>query len=244
MNRHRVVSGLCTLLLVAAAGCSSTTSSRLSASTSTPTGDTSASSTAPTSSSSSSTTIPTVDPLLLRLDGVGTHDFGNDVGAVVDDFTTLLGAPASDVAAEYPTLADGGRYESTDDEYRFIAPFSRTVCWSNSLCLAFGGVNSTALFFTGWRYDSDPTGSLTSTSGATLGTRWTDIPSMTIAEGGCFTVGYGEVDGIDVVVQSDGLQFVEVDDSGNYIMNTPSPADVTILSMEAGDLPVSSYADC
>ncbi|MDO8389929.1 MAG: hypothetical protein Q7V57_05530 [Actinomycetota bacterium] len=249
MNRHRTLGGLAALVLVAVVGCSSTTSNSggtpdtSAPDTSVPdtaTGDTSVSST-----TSTSTTIPPVDALLLRSDGVGAHDFGDDVTDVYDDFETLLGFPESDLTDEYPVpSAIAGMYDSVDGEYEFIAPFSRTVCWANTLCMVFGGSSAGALSFTGWRYTDDAAATLSSESGASLGTSWSALPGMTVSEGGCYTVGYGEVDGIQVVLLSIGLQFTEVDSSGNYINNTPDPADVTIMSMETGDLPLSLYGDC
>lgn len=249
MNRHRTLGGFAALLLVAVVGCSSTTSSSGGATDTTDPGtsvpDTATGDTSVVSTSSTSTTIPAVDPLLLRSDGVGTHDFGDDVATVYDAFETVLGFPATDLTDEYPVpAATAGMYDSVDGEFEFIAQFSRTVCWSNSLCLVFGGSSAGTMTFTGWRYTDDPAATLSSESGASLGVSWSALPGMTVSEGGCYTVGYGEVDGIQVVLLSTGLQFTEVDSAGNYINNTPAAADVTIMSMETGDLPLSLYGDC
>ena len=251
MIRHRTLAGLATLLLVAVVGCSSTTSRSGGATdsavdstvdtTGTDTGDSVDDGTAlPTTSS----TTPAADALLLRSDGIGAHDLGDDVESVYNDMEALLGFPATDLTDEYTVPEGVGVYQSADGQMQFIAPFSRTVCWSNSLCLVFGGGTAESMSFTGWRYDNDPAASLASEAEASLGTSWADLPGMSVSEGGCYTVGYGEVDGIQVVLMSSGVPFTEVDSAGNYVNNTPDPADVTILSMETGELPIALYGDC
>lgn len=247
MSRTTLRTTLCALTLTVLAACSSTTHS---VGTTTPdTGsvpDTASSvpdTAAPVSTEAATTTTIPVDPLLLRRDGIGTHRFGDASAAVIADLLAVLGAPASDTTASYP-VADGTAYQDVDGQMRYIATSSRTVCWADSLCVVFGGGAGGVLTFTGWVYNSDVSGSLHSESTATLGSTWADFPTMAVDEGGCYSVGSGTIDGIRLVLQSAGVPFMEVDPSGGFVNHTPAAADVTIIAMEAGDVPVDLFGDC
>lgn len=242
-------------LVALTAGCSSSkavnsgdasTSSSVSGGTTTTTvaaSTTSVAASTTTSATTTTTTEPAPVELVLRGDGIGAHNLGDEGQPVIDGLIAQLGAPATDESMEYP-VADGlGQYTSTDGEMGFVAPAGRTVCWSIGFCAELGGAAGASMSFTGWSYREDTTGALHSTSGVTVGTRGDEAP-ITIFEGGCYSSGSGEVDGIRLTLQSDGVPFSSFDDSGNYISNMPPPADVTVVWMEAGENPVFLYGDC
>ncbi|MEQ1702758.1 MAG: hypothetical protein ABMA25_21830, partial [Ilumatobacteraceae bacterium] len=190
------------------------------------------------------TTEPAPVPLVLRADGIGAYTLGDDGQPVIDGLIAQLGTPASDDTVDYP-VADGiGAYTTADGEMGFVAPVGRSVCWSIGFCAALGGATGASMSFTGWTYRDDTTGALSTTSAVTLGMRGNEAPSLTISEGGCYSSGSGEIDGIRVFLQSDGVPFSSFDDSGNYLSNVPPPEDVTIVWMETGENPVFLYGDC
>jgi hypothetical protein len=142
-------------------------------------------------------------------------------------------------------VADGlGQYSTVDGELGFVSPRGRSVCWSIGFCGEFGGDTTGTMSFMGWSYSEDPTAVLQSTSGAMLGMRWSELPSLHAEAGGCYSIGSGGIDGIRLTLQSAGEPFGSFDDAGNYITNVPDPAAVTIISMETGDVPVFLYGDC
>lgn len=189
------------------------------------------------------TTEPAPVPLVLRGDGIGAHTLGDDGQPVIDGLIAQLGAPATDDTVEYP-VADGlGQYTTADGEMGFVAPVGRTVCWAVGFCAELGGATGGSMSFTGWSYREDTSGALYSTSGVTIGTRGNEAP-ITIFEGGCYSSGSGEVDGIRLTLQSGGVPFSSFDDAGNYLSNIPPAEDVTVVWMEAGENPVFLYGDC
>lgn len=197
-----------------------------------------------TTAAETTTTEPTPVPLVLRGDGIGAYNLGDEGQPVIDGLIAQLGAPATDETLDYP-VADGlGQYTTADGELGFVAPVGRSVCWSSGFCAEFGGATAASTSFTGWSYREDTTGALHSTSGVTVGTRWSDVPAITVFEGGCYSVGGGEVDGIRLTLQSDGVPFSSFDDSGNYVTNVPPREQVTVTWMEAGETPVFLYGDC
>ncbi|MEI7548659.1 MAG: hypothetical protein WCK21_11480 [Actinomycetota bacterium] len=248
MSRHRFLVGSI-LLVVVTASCSSTISN---SSTSRPvanrtdapieTGTTTDAS--PASSSSTTTSQPAGDPLRLRSNGFGRHDLGAAASTVFNDLKASLGPPATDLTESYPIAEGVGHYQTTDGQYQFIAPKSRTVCWSNRFCVTFGGGSVASMSFTGWTYDGTGPPALYTNSRATIGGRWSALSTMTVTPGGCYSIGYGLIDGIHLVLQSTGAQFTELNSSGVYVNHTPARADVTIQSMEAGQTPINLYGDC
>jgi hypothetical protein len=120
----------------------------------------------------------------------------------------------------------------------------RTVCFSNSLCLFFGGPDDANLAFVGWSYTDDPAALMHTISGVTIGSRWADFASMEVYEGGCYTVGSGVADGVRLWVQSTGDPFSGVDAAGNWMNYLPAPADVTVTALESGDMPLFLAGDC
>ena len=199
---------------------------------------------ATTTSTAPTTTVVAVDELVLRDAGVGIYDLGAEAEVVLAGLSDELGLPTSDATVDY-VVADGvGAYTTADGDVGFVAPIGRTVCWSVNLCAEFGGASVASMSFTGWSYANDPTAALSSASGGTFGARWSDLPALTVDEGGCYSVGSGTIDGIRVALESTGDPFSSFDDAGNYIATVPAPADVTIISMETGKSPLFLSGDC
>ena len=115
---------------------------------------------------------------------------------------------------------------------------------AEQFCAEFGGAAAASMSFTGWSYREDTTAALRSPSGVTLLTRWSDVPAINVDEGGCYSVGSGSIDGIRLTLQSEGEPFGSFDDMGNYVVGVPAPADVTVVWMETGEVPVFLYGDC
>jgi hypothetical protein len=197
-----------------------------------------------TSSVSPSTTVAAVADLVLRDGGIGSFDLGSEAVPVIDGLTASLGAPITDQSVDYPTADGLGSYTTTDGEMGFVAPMGRTVCWSINVCAAFGGGSVASMSFTGWSYVNDPSGTLQTASGATIGSRWSDQPTIELGDNSCYTIGYGTLDGIRVTLESGGEMFSGFDANGNFVETSPDPADVTIIAMETGKLPVAVYGDC
>ncbi len=197
-----------------------------------------------TTAAATTTTAPPSVDLVLRDAGIGAFALGEGVGPVVDGISATLGAPISDATTDYPVADGHGEYTTADGDLGFVAPMGRAVCWSINLCAHFGGGSAASLSFTGWTYTNDPSAQLSSASGGTIGARWSDLPALVVDQGGCYSVGGGTIDGIRATLESSGEPFSSFDDAGNYIVNAPSPADVTITWMETGKSPISLYGDC
>jgi hypothetical protein len=190
------------------------------------------------------TTAPAPAPLTLRGNGIGGFDFGTPYDAVVAGVTAQLVAE-SDVTAEFP-VANEGVYQSADYSRGFTSPFARLACWADGggdhVCLSFGGADPTGLRFVGWDYSGT---TLRSTSGVTGGSLWSEFPSMAEpGTAGCFTETSGSIDGIFLVLVSNGAEFSHYDDLGNLVPSYPDPAGVSVRWMEAGDNPHDLEGDC
>ena len=197
-----------------------------------------------TTSTAPTTTVVAIDELVLRDAGVGIYDLGAEAEVVLAGLSDELGLPTSDATVDY-VVADGvGAYTTADGDVGFVAPIGRTVCWSVNLCAEFGGASVASMSFTGWSYANDPTAALSSVGGGTVGARWSDLPELDVDDGGCYSVGSGTIDGIRVTLESSGDPFGSFDDAGNYVIQVPSPADVTIIAMETGKTPIFLYGDC
>ncbi|MDO8361421.1 MAG: hypothetical protein Q7V88_00865 [Actinomycetota bacterium] len=260
MNRRPIAAGLLAATLLLGAACSSsrqvgapagtdgadgaTSTSGDATTTSVAADASSTSSSAVSTSTSSTTTVPAVPPLELHGNGIGPHRLGDELAGVYDALVAGLGAPASDVSVDYPNADGIGQYTTAEGDTGFVAPHGRSVCWAIGFCAEFGGATAAAMQLTGWVYGGDATGSLRSTSGATIGTRWSNLPAMHVEPGGCYSVGGGDVDGIRLVLESSGVPFGTFNEAGDYVSNLPAAADVTILSMETGEVPVFLYGDC
>ncbi len=237
---------------------SNSTSSVVGTSTTVPT-DTTAATTvpvteAPTTTEATTTTAETTTTtavpltpadLVLRADGIGPVVYGATVPAAIAVLQGVLGAPTEDTSAEYPNEVTPGQFESADNEFAFTQRFERTLCFGNSLCATFGGPSPDTVGFVGWRYEGTVEPRLATRVGVTVGSRWADFESaMTVSEGGCYTTGYGETEGISLVLQSSGTMFGSFDEAGNYVIGYPDPSEVTIVSLSAGNLPIFLFDDC
>ena len=184
------------------------------------------------------------EDLTLLADGLGPLRFGADSAAVVSAVDAVLGQPVSDAPAEYPNSVEGA-FHSQDEELEFIKPFGRTVCWLNGLCIEFGGATAGPYSFLGWYYAATDTDELAAPSGLDVGSTWANFAGvMTVDTGGCFSVGSGASNGVRLTLQSSGTPFVTVDDVGNETPNTPDPANVTVVQMQAGEQVVFLLGDC
>lgn len=189
-------------------------------------------------------TATTPDDLELNFDGVLPFSFGEHDAEVVAGLTAVLGAPTSDIATDYPT-ADEGNFINEDTEEAYVFPHGRRVCYANTLCAQFGAGTPDTLLFTGWALTSDAAPVLTMANGITIGSSWADhVDEIIIADGGCYTVGYGDSEGVGVIVQSAGEPFLSFADDGSVVFGEPEPADVTVIELSAGRSPVFLFADC
>jgi hypothetical protein len=197
------------------------------------------------------TAAPTTEPtattpadLELNFDGVLPFSFGEHDADVVAGLTTVLGAPTSDVATDYPT-ADEGNFLDEAGEESYVFPYGRRVCYVNTLCVQFGAGAPETLLFTGWTLTSDDAPVLTMANGITIGSSWADhVDEIIIGDGGCYSVGYGDSEGVAVVVESAGEPFLSFADDGSAVIGEPDPADVTVIELRAGRSPIFVYADC
>lgn len=225
-------------------------------STSTTTVDTTTTTLAPTPTTAPPPTVPPTvpttteptptspDDLELYFDGVLPFAFGELADDVVAGLATVLGPPVSDVRVDYPT-PDEGYFIDDSTEEAYVFPHGRTVCYSNNLCVQFGAGSADALFFTGWRINSDAPPALSMANGVAVGSSWADhVDEIIIGEGGCFSVGYGDSDGVSVVLQSSGEQFLYFDTDGTAIFGDPDPSEVTVIELSAGQSPTFLFADC
>jgi hypothetical protein len=180
----------------------------------------------------------------LRGDGIGPFDLGIDANVLIDAMTTRFGPASSDVSAEYPTVDTFGGFTTADGETGFVSPFGRTVCWSFRFCAELGGADAVTQSFVGWTYGEESGATLASTSGVTIGSRWSDFPTMTVDSGGCYTVGSGSIDGVFLTLLSDVIAFGSYDDAGNYIVAVPPAEQVSVTYMQTGDVPTFLFGDC
>jgi len=202
---------------------------------------------APTTTAATTTTTEpplTAAGLTLASNGVLPLIFGGDDDDVIAGLTTALGAPSLDSAQTYP-LPDGAFYLDATGEELFIHPIGRTVCFANDLCAQFGGPTVDALTFTGWRITSDVAPQLFTVEGISVGSVMSDhVGTVALDGGGCYSVGFSHASGVELVLLSSGEPFGSFDAVGNYVIGNPLPADVTVLSLNAGELPVFLFEDC
>jgi len=205
--------------------------------------------TEPTTTTAPTTTTTTpplaAADLVLRADGIGPLTFGAQAEESIAVLTGALGAPRSDESTSYPNV---GIYEgsfATADNYAFTNPFGRRVCYLDGWCASFGGAAADRLAFVGWELSGENPPPLSTAAGVTIGSRWADFTSeITVNDGGCYSVGYGQSDGISVVLRSTGEWFYKVDEAGNVSDGNPDPADVTVTAMHAGSSPEEQGLDC
>ncbi len=242
-SSSKSLQGAATPASTESAGTATTTSAAIADTVPEPTAITTTSELPSTTGSTTTSTLP-IDPAVLRADGIGRFTLGDESGGVVDGLRAVLGAPVSDTYAEYPVAGGLGEYTTVEGETGFVAPMGRTTCWSMNFCAEFGGATHESMSFTGWTYQNDPGATLHTASGVTVRTRLSDAPTIVADEGGCYSAGSGTVEGIRLGLESSGDPFSSFDDAGNYVVGSPSPADVTVTWMETGHVPTFLYGDC
>ena len=182
--------------------------------------------------------------LTLAATGVLPFVFGQSDAEVIAGLTTVLGPPDFDTAQTYP-IADGDNFLDVTEEEAFVHPIGRTVCFANDLCALFGGDTVDSLTFTGWDSTGDLTPQVFTVEGITVGSMLSDfVDVVDLDVGGCYTVGYGEVAGVDVTLISAGELFGYFDEDGEYVFGDPAPTDVTVVRLTAGDRPLFLFDDC
>jgi hypothetical protein len=188
----------------------------------------------------------TVDDLVLSSDGVLPFVFGATDSEVIEGLTTVLSTPVGDRTQTYPN-PDGDDFLDATEEEGYIEPIGRTVCFANDLCAQFGGPTTDTLVFTGWNRAGETTPQLFTADGITTGSLWSDFPdAITVDEGGCFSIGFGQTAGITLTLRSVGDPFLYFDQDSvdGYVIGTPDPADVDVIIMSAGDMPFYLFDDC
>ena len=194
------------------------------------------------------TVAPTAADLVLRADGIGPASFGMAAGTVVALLGAVLGAPADQSDAHFPNAA-GDHFEDADGN-AFATEFARFTCFTNDLCVSFGGATADALTFAGWSYASSgdgpmPSPALSSVDGVRPGVTWSAVAAVVdVDDNGCYTTGYGDASGIHIVLQSPEAWFGSNGVSPTYVSVTPDPSTVTIIQLRAGEQSYSIYEDC
>jgi hypothetical protein len=182
--------------------------------------------------------------LTLARNGVLPFLLGDIDTQVISGLSTALGAPIFDTANTY-TIPDGDYLLDATEEEGYLFPVGRFVCFSNDLCVQFGGATTDSLTFTGWSLDSNAAPQLFTSDGITVGTNLADVPGIvTVQEGGCYSTGYGETAGVSVTLFSSGELFLLFDENGEYQLGNPALGDITVSNMSAGELPFFLYDDC
>ncbi|HEY4331398.1 MAG TPA: hypothetical protein VGM78_02465 [Ilumatobacteraceae bacterium] len=203
---------------------------------------------APTTTAAPTTTLPPVDPLLLRVGGIGGFDDGSVQLSVLSVISLKLGKPTSSESVAFPT-ADGASFDNADNSITYTHPVGQRVCWSE-FCLYFGGTDGPSLVLTGWTYrttgDSSvvaPKVHMQNADGITIGSKWSDFPNaMTAQAGACATHGSGATtDGTRLSLQGG---FATSDTTGATQPVLPDPSLVTVRGMAAGDVFVDPNSGC
>ena len=187
-----------------------------------------------------------LDDLTLIFDGVVPFRFGDRDVDVVPALSAEFGEPVSDAMAEYPT-AEEGVFLDPSGEAAFVAPFGRTVCYTNSFCVFFGAGAPETLILTGWRLSDDTPSDLVTHDGIAAGSvlaEYADIitfdPTLS-----CGDLAFGAADGIDVyLLSADGPFAVPAAGGDGLEILDPDPALVTVSEMRAGELPRDIFDDC
>lgn len=198
---------------------------------------------APTTTLAPTTTV--AGPPTLQPNGIGGHEFGGPTpDELIAELSGFLGSPTSVVSSDYPD-GSSGFYENADAESGFAYPSGRTACFSNALCVEFGGADPSSLRFVGYR-QTEGAGSLTTASGVTAGTPGSAFPAAFVVEpGGCYSTGTGTADGVSVFLRSDGEVFGFYDEvTATFVAQAPPVDDIVVLSVFGGDEPYFLYDDC
>lgn len=208
--------------------------------------------TIPAPSSTATSTVadnPDGDPLAdsateLRADGLGSFRFGDSEAAVTGGLVAQMGQPTS-VDRYDLSVSSGTGFETVDGEYGYVHPLATSYCYQSSLCVTFGGDTPESLTLTGWSYAAVTAPVWATGGGVTFGSRWSDFPAvMTADPGGCYSIGTGATDGVDLTLSSSGVPFSLYDDTGQYIAQVPPAAEVTVVDLSAGSRVQFLLGDC
>jgi hypothetical protein len=178
---------------------------------------------------------------------IGPVAFGTGVDPALAVLSPILGPPATDDSYEFPYADEvTGAYLSDADEI-FAFPLQRRICFANGLCASFGGRAADGLQLVGYDYytaEAPVEPVLTTTLGLPLGATWGDFPdAMTAQAGGCYSQGFGDSAGVELVLLSSG-DFFGTFDGDTYTSAVPDPAQVTVYGMRSGENASYLYADC
>ncbi|MEQ1873531.1 MAG: hypothetical protein ABL953_07375 [Ilumatobacteraceae bacterium] len=195
------------------------------------------------------TTEPTTGELYLRGDGLGNFDFGVPPSELIAAITELLGRPFHDEVTLYTEEdpADPGWYRVPLGLDSFRYPVGRTTCWVGTFCVYFAGAEPQTKFV-GWEYWG-PTGAFRTVDGLTLGSRWSDFPSMD-ARPLCYIKGFGSYNDISLELEAwelrSGTHFAWITTTadGGFETHSPDPAKTSVYLMYAGQRPVVLWDDC
>lgn len=225
------------------------TSRPSTSSTSMPSTSSAPASTAPSSTDTApSSTAIGPPPLTLRPDGLGQFDFGTDAAPALAAATTVFGMPDRDDTTVYQRTDTAGLWMNASTG--FAHEFSRTTCWTDVLCVYFGGTSLDELQFVGWwYYDTAGAGAVPLSTadrigiGSILGEH---LDSISILDN---TACYSEVtgstpDGLDVSMKSVGEPFFSYDATGLLVEGHPPTADVVVVGLAARDRESEQDADC
>ena len=203
---------------------------------------------APVPPPTAASTIPPAPPAPLLLgDGIGTASFGDSDDDVLALLTPAFGGVASDTSQTLDVNVGVDTWQSADGELQYTAPIAREVCFTNKVCVTFGGADAADLAFTGWYVNDEGAPAAETIEGIHLGDTWaTHLAAITRLSGGCYSYGSGtSTDGIRIGMISSGEMFNYYDDAtSTWLDGAPDPAVVDIVYLSAGDLVVSLFGDC
>ena len=189
-------------------------------------------------------TIETPDGLLTpcSVDGL---PFGLAKREVMDAAVERFGAFDFDELTEYPEPTADGRFADEFGAETFPFRIMSYACFSNSLCLFFGGDDEADLGFVGWQLlggsvtDID----LATPSGVTLGSSWADHLDEIVPEAGCEWSARAALQGEGIhlfLLSSD--EFFGTD--GVLSDDLPDPATVKVDGAYAGEISMPADGFC
>ena len=156
--------------------------------------------------------------------------------------------PTNDTSAVYQRNDAAQRWQNGQDVFTYRN--SRTVCWSDVLCLTFGGDAADQLRFVGWTYRDAAkvrAVSLSTADGITLGSVVSDhLGSITVLpDSACLSNVSGTTPaGLKLLLHSVGKPFISYDSTGTLIRGNPPPEDIVVSGLFAGDSVGNLSDDC
>ena len=186
--------------------------------------------------------------LALRPNGLGALSFGAESATVLASLTAVFGVPDYEASTAYQRNNETGRWQSGRDEFTYRQ--SGIVCWSNVLCLTFGGSAADELRFVGWSYSDTArilAVALSTADGIAMGSLLSDhLDSITVLpDSACYSSVSGTTTaGMDVSLYSVGEPFFSYDSTGAFINGSPPPEDIVVSGLSVGDHVVNLDMDC